>query len=327
MADRVIARARAQLGPPAKRWAAKVDNREVRQARRLLHRLRHDPPDVLALGDSTWIFTAPDDRDPRDLEKMIAARLGPATSLHATWGAGYYAAFFDALLGLLRLVDARPLVVVPLCERFNGVAWSNHPFYRYDRAIEVIDRVGVDTPTRKVRASFPPLTAQEMQDYDRIPISTWAGDMTVGEHRRPLKDPAAHGLTERERIALLYAFHHGEEVLPTTPAVEEMAQMARTLRELEVPVVAYQTPVPVGGGEEHFGPAFRARIERGFEVIEAAFRRGYGEDIPIVPTGTGFPMDEFIDPSDATEHLNEAGRSRLADALTTAIAERLPRPT
>ena len=58
-------------------------------------------------------------------------------------------------------------------------------------------------------------------------------------------------------------------------------------------------------------------------VLNSAYRFGAGENAEIIESGTIFSSGQFIDPRDATEHLNEVGRRTLADLIINAVKERL----
>jgi hypothetical protein len=46
----------------------------------------------------------------------------------------------------------------------------------------------------------------------------------------------------------------------------------------------------------------------------------------VIRTSGQFAPDEFVDPLDATEHLNASGRAHLRDLLVAAAREQLAAP-
>ena len=165
------------------------------------------------------------------------------------------------------------------------------------------------------RAGFGGSPAEFEAYYDR-PHVTLAGDLTVGDYARPLK---ARSLPSEQALRLLYAFHHGARLEAGGPALDAVTRLGAAAKALGCPVVAYETPLSVETGERVLGPEFRAVVEHNFAVMRAAFAAGAGEQSEILKTGMSFAEAEFIDPTDGSEHLGEAGRRRLAALLADAV--------
>ena len=302
-----------------RRLRDRFDNKEVREARKLVRALRSGPPDVVLFGDSTWVFYAHYDADQRNLAQMVVGDLAQTASVHVTMGAGYHAKPLTALLHQIQRSGKQPVVVLPLVVRLHSIAWSTHPAYSYVEASARIESFPASTRWPRIRASIAPPSPADFDAYGRQRIDTFAGDLPISELRDPLRDPIAHGLSAVEQQRLLYAFHHGERLEPDQQTMAEVEEMGRALRALDVPVVVFHTPVPIEHGIALWGDQFRDRLERNFEVLDEAFLRGFGTQLHIHPTGTAFTSAEFIDPADGTEHLNEIGRRRMAAMLLPAI--------
>lgn len=286
--------------------------------------MRTAPPDVVYFGESTSLFTSPDDADQRSLVQLVDDELGPTTSLHPITGAGYHVRLFEAYSRLLLSGPHRPVVVVPLWVRSSFAAWAQHPSYGYERALASIRQVDPAAALWRIRAVVAQPVPRDWARLNECPHPTLVGDFPVGRYREALRDSAGHGLDDRARLRLLYAFHHGAAIDPDGPYLDDVTRLGRTLRKLGCPVVVYQTPVPVEQGVELLGAAIRELAEANFALLGEAFQRGYGPiDIPC--TGTSFATSEFIDPADGSEHINEKGRLRLAEELTAGVAAALRR--
>ncbi len=314
-------RLKAWAAPRVRKLLFELDNPHVKRGRLMLKRLREDPPDIIGFGDSSWSFTSPHDEDRRTLRTMVHDELGAEVRMHEVDGGGYHPPLFSAFLHVVGTTDARPLIILPLCIRMRTV-WSEHPRCTFLGPIGALREVEASWPLRKVRhrEKVPPDEAYAA--FDLLPLSTFAGDLTVGDHRRPLRDPAAHGLDHEARVRLLYAFYHGEALQPGCRTLQETTQLGQDLKDLGLRVVAYQTPVPVERGSELHGEQFRQRAVDNFALIDEAFLAGYG-DTQILQTGVTFSTDEFLDPDDGTEHLNDRGRRRLAAGIAAAARREL----
>lgn len=310
-----------------RRALARVDNAEVRGARVLLKTVRRNPPDVVYLGDSAVSFVSAADDDRRRLYRMVADSLGTDITLHPLHGGSFHPALFAEYARLIAAAKRRPLVVLPLCVRVRTLPWIEHPVFGHKAATEFLRTVGPSTPAWRVRAGFTRPTEADFAKFYPLPHPTWAGQLTVGDYVRTLKNAAETGLNDDDRVKLLYAYHHGGIIEPDSVHLDAITRLATTLRELGCPVVVYQTPVPVETGDIFYGPAFSELIRRNFELLDAAYRRGSGDGdgdgAEILQTGMDFSPAEFIDPRDGSEHLNQSGRLRLAATITAAAQARL----
>lgn len=295
-----------------RRQIGRIDNPEVRRARGLSRVARTKPIDILQLGDSVVSWIAPYDSDRRPISRMLKDSFGPEVRMHSVHAGSYNPLIFNQFVRMLEGHSARPLVILPLSIRASVLTLTEHPAYNHKRASQFLSTVTAATPLRKIRAGFPPPTQSDFEQFHTLKFPTWAGDLTVGDYIRGLK---RNDLSEDEAARLLYAYLHGGQVVQGAP-LNTVRELGDRLRRLGVPVVAYETPVPVEKGIELFGSEFYELAKRNFDVLEDAFVSGYG-DLPIVRTGLSMPTSHFIDWHDASEHLNEHGRS----AITAAVVE------
>lgn len=301
----------------------RLDGPEVRRARIMMDALRTSPVDVLAIGDSMWAFTAPYDEDQRHLAAMITHDLGSDIRMHGVVGAGYNANLIDAYLGLAQRGGFRPVVIVPLTLRLVTIAWGEHPNYTYRPAVNALNQMPGDIALRRIRKAVPPASASDFAAYDELEITAFGETARISDFRQRLKQPERFGLDREGREKLLYAFHHGEQILPDAPHLEAIRRLGRRIASMGSPVVAYETAVPVVRGEELHGPVFRSQTLDNQKVVRDAFQEGFGSPVEILRTGTIFSTDEFIDPEDASEHINAAGRLRLSDLIANAAKDAL----
>lgn len=285
----------------------RLDHPQLRDARRLI---RSDA-DVVMLGESVLVWVGPHDRDRRTLPVMVRDGLRPVATLVSVSGGGYHAELLAAYLDLLAGLPHRPrAVVLPLWLRGRLRPWIEHPRFGHHDALVRLRRVDPSSPAWRVRGSLR--RGGDWSAYYAVPYETLLGPGTVGDYVLPLK---GRQVTGDERLRLLYAYHHGGLVEPGG-----FTALATAARHLGVPVVAYQAPVPVVTGERVL-PGLTERVAHNFALADAAFRSVL--DVPVLQTGTSFAEDEFIDPADASEHLNAKGRRRLAELLVAEVRARL----
>ncbi|MCA1648557.1 MAG: hypothetical protein LC797_24880 [Chloroflexi bacterium] len=305
----------------ARRTLNRIDNEELRKARKLVRRLRSDPPDVLYVGDSTAAWIAPTDTDRRRLCVMVTDLLTSPTNLHAVYGGSYHADLIESFVSLVGQSRVRPTLVVPLWIRGRYVPWIEHPIFGHRRAMDEIRSIGPGDPVWRIRAGFPRPTSSEFARFYQLPFTTLAGELTIRDYVQPLKNPDHFRDTPADRVKLLYAYHQGAELHDGSPELAAVTRLGATIRDLGCEVVVYQTPVPVVTGVKYHGQPFATLAQRNFAVLDAAFRKGIGRDVDIIQSGLMFEEHEFIDPDGADEHLNQTGRVRLAQAIADRLSQ------
>jgi hypothetical protein len=302
-------------------WVARLDNVEVREARRLVKRLRTPPPpDVLWLSDSLGQWIEPDDTDQRSLIQMVSDELGPEVDMHVIAGPGYHAQVQEAYLRLVGATEARPLVLHSMWQRGWFPAFYEHPVWGHHDSVAALRGLDPSAPAWRMRARKVMPDAGTWEEYDRLQHPTIIGEMSVGEYRRMVKNGS---LSPDEKLRMLLGFHYGAEPTPEYSNVEVMTELGRRLRELGCNSVAYQTPIPVQPGVEVFGEGFAELVRSNWALNDAAYREGIGRDATILQTGTMFDTSEFVDLYEAIEHLNDRGRLRMAPMIADAVKQEL----
>lgn len=300
----------------ARKEIGRYDNATVRQARRLARRSRRGPIDVAWFGDSASSFVGPDDQDRRRLVDMVREELdGTFVSAH---GPSYKPALYSGFVRMLDESKPPPIVVFPLCVRVHTVPWIEHPYHGHQQAIDFLSRLDSRTPLRKIRMGVAPTTPEEWARFHALPHPTWLGDLTVGDYVK-----RARGLKfeDEERARILYAYHHGGRV-EDGAILDTVTAFGKQLRERGIRVVTYDMAIPVAQGVEFYGEGFRDLAERNLTLVRDAFLAGYG-DVPVISGALTLRSDQFIDPRDASEHMNDRGRKPLADAIVERIKELL----
>jgi hypothetical protein len=319
----LVNRATARLRWYAKRTVHRLDNPELASARRLLKRMRVDPPDVLWLGDSTTIFLAPGDRDRRRLADVVADELGPSVSMHVISGAGYHSGLHRAYLELLRGQPGRPVILHSLWVRGRFQPWIHHPTYGHEAVLPRVQALDHSTAPWQVWASIPRPGRDAFARHAQMPHTTLRGPGRVADYVDPLR---GSGLDPQQRIEMMNMFHHGARLEPDTPSLGPVTALGRSARELGRGTVAYYNPVCIERGVEVLGTEFRPHVLRNHAILEAAYRAGAGPEATVLSYLPEFVKAEFMDPELADEHLGERGRRRLGREIAEAVTEKLAEP-
>jgi hypothetical protein len=311
----------------ARHWVRrKRDDRDdvaIRQARQLVRSLNTDPPDILYLGDSISIWTHPDDKDTRSVQRMICDELGPDVSMFTVTGGSYSARLHESYLRMLEVSDHRPLIINTLWVRGCTVGWTEHPVFGHKRSIEAMDALDLSAPVRRLRTPRPKPAPEEWDAFYRLPYPTVGKpDATIGDFAPLLRDLSRWAEDDPERLRLLYLYHYGASIEGTW-GLDAYTQMGKRVRELGCPVVAYQNPIPVDSCREVIGEELVDLAASNWELLDRAYAEGVGDHVEIVRSGMAVREGEFLGRVDSSEHLNEHGRRRLVEMLVPAIRRAL----
>lgn len=301
-----------------RRALERLDNPEMRQARRLVRRLRRGDVDVVYLSESTATFVGRGDGDPRHLGQMVIDELAP---LHCTLvaGPGYLSDLLAAYVHLIRIAPRKPVVVHPLWVRGTFLPWVRNPIYERARSVAAVRDLDHQTPAWRIHGSFP--RRRDFTEHEQLRHPTMLGDLRVSDYTGPLRATGDAALPPHERVRLLYAYHHAAR--PSAQGLAAVRELGRALRELDCPTVAYETPISVETGVELLGEGFRDLHHANMSALVQAYREGLDRPATVLPTTAEFSPDEFVDPWDGSEHLNGAGRKRFAEWIAAATADEL----
>lgn len=316
VSDRLPARvgsAKADL----RRFLDRIDNEEVRQARSMAFRLRRNRLDVLYLGNSTTEWVAPADTDRRNLHAMIAQRMVDPSRCFSVYGGSYGFALHEAYLRFAMKVGRPKAVVVPLWVRAQFRPWLEHPVYSRDRATRALYELAGDVPLRRIQRSFNRPRPEQWVRYRALKFETLDGLHTIGEYVDRLK---SRDTPEPEKLRLINAYHLSHQISAEQPELAAVESLGRALDETGLPLVVYENPVPLDLGLGYWGEKFREVNESNFALITQRFVRGLGRKVSVIRTGMTTPNAEFVNPKLADEHLNQAGRTRLANAIVKELA-------
>lgn len=314
----MVTQLRRRLGPTYRDWRTRLDHPDLKEARLLIETLRSKPVDVLHLGASESLFISPHDEDTRTLSQMLRDGLAPDLSLHSIAGAGHNPELQKMYVDILACSPQRPILIMFLPLRFGFPPWRLHPDHSHIRPMKALRRIPPQSPPWRFHAYVPPSKKSDFTRFNQIEFRTLDGTASIGELRGQWRHPEQFGLTPEEHIRRTFSFLHGG-IDPLTPAfLKTITDLAGRARDLGLPVVAYQPPMPIQRGTEVLGDALLELVIREYKAMDDAFIAGYGPS-PILRIGRSFETDEFIDPDDGVEHYSERGRKHLTELLVEAV--------
>lgn len=290
---------------------ARVDGLEFRTARALLRCAEDGPIDILYLGDSmNYAFGV--EGGATTLGEMLAEEFGEHVNIFTIAGGGYHPGLWHAYLSLLSPAQSPRLVIHALGTRIPMRPWAEHPLYHYRQQIEVLRSVAAGAPRRRLHGGFPPPARADIRAYQELRYETLLGNHTLREYQRLCSSGE-----ERERVRSLYAFHHTGLLTDDAPGFPALRDFGAELAARDCHVLAFHAPVCMPRGRELLGPEFETIVRHNTAALERTYRTHLGDDAVVLPLTEAFAPSEFVDPDDASEHLNGHGRRRLAKLLVS----------
>jgi hypothetical protein len=298
-------------------------NPELLNLRNLLRRFQdQDPPQVVFLGDSSSVWIGPDDSDKRTVPDMVADLLGPRTPMIVARGPGYCAGIYGAFLRHLAACSPPQGIVMMSAVRVSMTPWRLHPHYSAARSVALMNAMPAGLPWREVPLDPMPPSPADWDDYDRLTVDMWDGDRrTVGELRLLLKAQPQSQVQRVLQNRLLHSLHFPETVHRGDRGAEEWIGVGEQCAKIAAPTTMVATPVNHAAALPEVGEGLRIRVQETFDAVSGAWLEGVGDARGSAEsqTLTSFEPNLFIEPDQPHEHLNEAGRRRLAQSIVARL--------
>jgi hypothetical protein len=277
---------------------------------------------VIIFADSVQTFISPRDTDTRPLWQMISDEAGVTESVLPICGPGYNSRLFAEYSRFLTTTDAKPVVILSLSIRLAKNNCLLHPAFGHQRSSDFLRALPDKPALRSMRARIPLPNDADFEEFYKVPFPTSAGDLTTGDYIARLRDPKAHGLDPEEEFKLRMQYYHEGPLDPDGLYRSRFTEVGKHLQQMGVPVVVYAAPLPIDAIRDVLGEQVLDHAETEYSMLEESIRAGYTSPFEVVRAGHT-PEGELMDPLDASEHLNDIGRMRVAKHVGAAVREAL----
>ncbi len=274
-------------------------------------------PEILYLGDSVLERISRDDTDHALLGDILKEELSGLGRTECLSRAGCYLTVYRHLLEAVLRMKHRPRsVIFPVNLRSFSPAWHLNPLWRHDREIEALKRYAADPsgPAAAVTAISEKDVSFEV--FDALPVHFPPSPFkTAGEFRRLIKTKPEDPAGRRHRLMNVFLFHYAYRLEEGHPLLEDLKWVAERLPSEGVSVFLYFTPINFEAGNRYLGGPFASSVaknkQRIAEVLHAAPAAVHLNDYSFV-----FGSEHFFTPDNATEHLREGARRKLAAMIS-----------
>jgi hypothetical protein len=278
-------------------------------------------PAVVGFGDSVWERVSRDDLDRRTLAQMLAEILRDrGVSTHFVHGSGYNQLVFLGFVRVLASLRAKPAAaIIAVNLRSFSPQWQFNPLWRADAERRALARY---LSSRRTPRFLPPAfpSARDVVEYDATRVSyPGTSYTTIGDFRRIVAARPDGEDARAERMRVLFRFHYMHPLVASNDHLVALSETLRTLQTLGVRTLCYITPVNVMAGNRHLGADFERIVSKNVDVIHSLIQQS-AADVELVDLSRAFPSGLFFHDDEATEHLNEAGRTRLAMEVANRVS-------
>jgi len=279
-------------------------------------------PRLLVLGDSVYYRVSKDDTDRRTLSQMLYDRLQESglDALCLNYSA-YHPGVYAALLGALSRMPNRPAkVVLPINLRCFSPQWFLQTDHLFAEEIRIFDAYSPGQVIPEVTRQTNPGAAEAFDAmtvcYPDSPLNT------IGQFRLVAKAESRSGYQEAWKARQIAIFHYLHPLAPDHPRLLDAVEMIQRAARMGIKPVVYLTPINHRHGVRVVGERFEQLVAEHVSTLRRALQESAESAGGLfLDWSRAFEDDMFFHPGERTEHLNQAGRLRLAELVQAAITD------
>lgn len=229
---------------------------------------------------------------------------------------------YHALLSLLDVTRRKPrLVVLPINIRSFSPQWDLEPSWQFDREIKLIDEY---ISSHKKHIPVINKLSSGSFDYERFDATTVKYPLTafdtIGQFRLVINGKPRTEEQFRFRKKQIFIFHYLHKLSVAHPKIKALTQLVKKISAWDVRLLIYITPVNSQAGDRYVGDQFSELFKANIQVIHKILNPYLSSKMKLLDLSSVLPPDDFFNPGDPTEHLNENGRLFLASKLFETIS-------
>ena len=293
-----------------------------------------EAPGILYFGDSVLERVSWNDNDTSTLGEMVSTRLKPNYNVCVISRTAYHPSIFLSLGQVLKITQKRPnLLILPINIRCFSPQWDWEPLWQYDREILAIEKFCND-PFRRIPRLVPSnklTSTHHMQNKFlkrtvKYPLTNFT---RIGHFKELIatKPTETQAINHRWRQIIIYHYLH--PLRSDNQKLRNMQKLIKLMHEMDILVFSYITPINYQAGKRIVGEEFTHIVSNNIATIFQAIT-GCQKHIclgcvwnqhrlVVADWSTMLSENFFFHNNDPTEHLNEKGRSSLADAIVKLV--------
>jgi len=268
-------------------------------------------PEVLLFGSSVEQHIAPNDQDDRRLYQLLKDTLQPERKVGVISGGAFHLELFEAYINrLLEEGKFEGKLIIPINLRSFSPEWHKRPEYQFELEKLILRKGRYWGGFLATLAVFKYQYTQNIippAEFQDTPVKLGHQVVgTVAELTDEINTSPERFMKEGFLLSYLAYLdrRHGK--------VQAFERICRKLKAQQVKAFFYFTPIDAEKGGQYYPKQFTKIVNANIQLLErVAQERGY----TIANFAYLAPSEMFDYSIRANEHLNEAGKKCLAQAL------------
>ncbi len=276
-------------------------------------------PSVIYFCDSCNAWVDAEDSDRRAISELLADRL-VGKSVGRIDGGAYHLELYEAFVDLLIARGEHPdLLIMPINLRSFSTEWNARPSYAFDAARQQIrqadNRFALALKPLLKTLQWDKDTTQSLAAFKRTPVfdgEQWVGTVDDFENEQ-FDDPSD------ERVRKKFIYHYMYTLEPEHRKLVALRNIANKATAAKLKVLFYVTPIDCETGNRCLGDRFAKHIQQNVNVLRSQLA---GTTAAFIDCSAALDANAFSWIQYPNEHLNELGRTFVADTLVTTLVDR-----
>ena len=290
--------------------------------------------DILYFGDSVIQRISKYDEDIQTLGEMVAKRFEPIYKTCVIAHSAYTPKIFLSLSRVLKITHKRPkLIILPVNLRSLSPQWDHYPSWQFKREILAI-RKFYKNQLRKVPRLIPsdqlPLSHRKISKFMNRKVNyPFTKFNQINQFIELIKSKPNEPLEIRQRWRIIFIYHYLNILRHNHHQLRSLKKLIELLFKMNVFTVIYLTPINYQAGVRLIGEEFTRIVSKNIAVIKQVITKDHeNQSSNIVLKKPGLLFVDwsmtlsdsfFFHENEATEHLNESGRIKLANTILDLV--------
>ena len=281
------------------------------------------------LGDSVAERVSWNDYDDRTLAEFVTINLKDQTDVAAVSYGGFTLNIFHHLVLALEKMKHKPrLVILPINMRNFSPQWDLEPTWQFEPEVEQINRFISDPSLIPFIGQLPreTISPEVFNAFDAISVEfTLSPFDRIAQFRLMISATPATEEQRRFRLRQIFIFHYTNRLVRGHRKLMALESILKLLRSMGIPFLAYLTPLNVDAGIRLVGDEFITSLHENVNVVSHLVGEYLADGRSVFKDWSETMRSEyFFYVDNATEHLNEAGRKILANAIAGEVTALIP---
>ena len=290
--------------------------------------------DILYFGDSVIQRISKYDENIQTLGEMVAKRFEPNYKTCVLAHSAYTPKIFLSLSRVLKITRKRPkLIILPVNIRSLSPQWDCYPSWQFKREILAIWKFRKH-PLRKIPRLIPsdqlPINQRKMRNFKYRKVNyPFTKYNQINQFLELIKSKPNEPLEIKQRWRIIFIYHYLNTLRQDHHQLRSLKQLLELLFKLNVFTVIYLTPINYQAGVRLIGQEFTRIVSKNIAVLKQSIAKDYEKQdsnkvikkpgLLFVDWSMMLSENLFFHINDPTEHLNEVGRIKLANAIVDLI--------